>query len=202
MLHFIKEKTLNVATVSLLSLASLAIATPSWGVAIDFSSSDWNKIGDSAAPTQGQITLKSGTLSTIYIDDLETFLDITPGTLDSQTGSNLTTTFGSATTYSAKAGDSVSFQWNFTQNENDFAFVKLNNQIQRLDSNSPTFNAIFSTDQLFGIGVVNVGDSIGTSTLQVSNANYQPVPEPISIFSSLTACGFGVVIRRRFGKKS
>jgi hypothetical protein len=170
-------------------------------VSINFSSNNWVKIGDATTPVQGQITINSGTNSTVFIDDLETFLEITPGTLDTLTGSNLPALFGSATTYSAKAGDSISFNWNFAIDGNDFVFVKFNNQIERLVGNSSTYSATFTTDQLFAFGIVDVGDSIGTSGLQVANANYTPVPEPVTILSSLVACGFGTMMRRRFRKK-
>jgi hypothetical protein len=201
MLDFIKEKTVNIATFSLFSLASLTVATPSWGAAIDFSNG-WKSIGNSSSPAQGRINLQSGLNNPItnYIDDFELFSGITDGGLD--TASGLNSTFGSATTYNAKAGDSISFQWNFTQDQSDFAFIKYNGQIEILNPGSSTFNTTFNSDQLFTFGVVDVDDSIGTSTLQVSNADYQPVPEPISILGSLTACGFGVVIRRLIGKKS
>lgn len=202
MLDFIKEKTVNIATFSLLSLTSLTITTPSWGAAIDFSNNGWNSIGNFATPAQSQINLQSGTGNSLtnYIDNLEFFSGITYGGLDAAT--RLNSAYGSATTYNAKAGDSISFQFNFTQDESDFAFIKYNGQIQILNAGSSTFNTTFNSDQLFAFGVVDVDDSIGTSTLQVTGATYQPVPEPISILGSLTACGFGAVIRRRFGKKS
>jgi hypothetical protein len=209
MLHFIKDKTLNLATFSLLSFASLTIGTPSWGATIDFSSSGWEKIGNSSIPAQGEVNLQSSTNNSLanYIDDLEVFSDITPGGLDTASGldsnNGQISAFGSATRYNAKAGDFISFQLNFSPDLNDFAFIKYNGQIEIFKTAGlSTFNITFNTDQLFVFGVVDVGDSIGTSTLQVTNATYQPVPEPISILGSLTACGFGVVIRRRFGKKS
>jgi hypothetical protein len=58
-----------------------------------------------------------------------------------------------------------------------------------------------------GIGVVDVGDSIGQSTLSVSNANLIPanvqsVPEPATVLGSLTALGFGIKMMRRYRNKS
>jgi hypothetical protein len=165
----------------------------------NFSGSDWQRTGDVTAPALGQVRLNTGTTSTVFIDDLETFLNVTPGTLNTVASP---TTFGSAIGYNVKAGDSIRFDWNFTNIGNDFAFVKVDGAIQQLSGTPSTYTKTFNSDQTFYIGVVDVTDSINSSQLNVTNADYDAVPEPITILGSLGACGFGVVMHRRFRKKA
>jgi hypothetical protein len=198
-MHF-KQK-MNVAVVSLLTVGVSAIMTPSWAAIPDFSSNDWFKTGDVTIPALNQLILTTGTDSTVLIDDLESFLNLTPGTLDSISG--LQTTFGSATRYNAKAGDSISFDWDFLKNGDDFGFFKINDQIQVLSSSSSTFSRFFDSDQSFYIGVVDVNDSIGSSQLRVTRKQQSiPVPEPTSILSILAVGGYGVFLCRRSRKKA
>jgi hypothetical protein len=189
----IKQNLLIASAASLLSVG-IATASPSWAATIDFSS---NKAGDVTAPTPGNatLTLLTGTDSIIGVYPLESFLGVDSGALGVDAVS------GSATSFNANAGDSISFNWNFTQTDNDRAFVKINKNIEFLSGNSSTFQKTFDADSSFSIGVIDLGDSVGTSTLQVTNVNYQSAPEPLTMLGSLTACGFGAIMRRRFGKK-
>jgi hypothetical protein len=189
----IKQNLLIASAASLLSVG-IATANRSWAATINFSIDTSNK-GDVTATTPGNATLLTGTDSIIGIYPLESLLGVDSGALGVDAVS------GSATSFNAKAGDWISFNWNFIQTDNDRAFVTINKNVQFLSGNSSTFQTTFGADSSFSIGVIDIGDSIGTSTLQVTNANYQPVPEPITVFSSLIACGFGTIMRRRFGKK-
>lgn len=132
------------------------------------------------------------------------------------------------TTISALAGDKLNFTWNFLTNEtaisapltpsNDFAFVTINGDVNKLAdftnaSNSSNFfdsetgqNAFSYTfaqqgNYQVGIGVVDVDDYAVTSALQVSNAEVEPVPEPLTIFGTGIAAGFGFMFRRKRSKK-
>lgn len=134
------------------------------------------------------------------------------------------------TSYNAKAGDQLTFNWQFLTNETDayykgFGFFSANTTIYQLanitNATNPssffkyetgigsytyTFNADGNYNLAFG--VVDINDTSITSGLQITNANLQPanvnlqsVPEPISIVSSMIALGCGASLRQRFGKK-
>jgi hypothetical protein len=131
---------------------------------------------------------------------------------------------GIKNTINATAGDRLTFNWKFLTNEvdstfNDFAFLSVDNTIIQLANvsnatiTSSTFDketAVTSYTYTFpntaaynvAFGVVDVGDYTTSSGLEISNANIEPVPEPITIMGSLVALGFGGCLRRRFGKKS
>ncbi|MBV6626143.1 MAG: PEP-CTERM sorting domain-containing protein [Rivularia sp. (in: Bacteria)] len=132
------------------------------------------------------------------------------------------------TTITALAGDKLNFKWNFLTNEtatsapftplNDFAFVSINGVVNKLAdftnaSNSSNFfdsetgqNAFSYTfaqqgNYQVGIGVVDIDDYGVTSALQVTNAEVEPVPEPLTILGTGVAAGFGFMFRRKRSKK-
>lgn len=189
----IKQNLLIASAASLLSVGSLATASPSWAAAIDFSSNTWNKTGTITPTTVGNASLLTDSLIDAFT--LEGLLGVDSGALGVDAVS------GSATSFNAKAGDSISFNWDFTQTDNDRAFVKINKNVQFLSGNPSNYQTTFVADSSFSIGVIDVGDSIGTSTFQVTSANYQAAPEPLTMLGSLTAFAFGTIMRRRFGKK-
>jgi hypothetical protein len=65
---------------------------------------------------------------------------------------------------------------------------------------SYTFSA--SGNYTLAFGVVDVDDFNVSSALHIKNANYEPVPEPLTVLGSLTALGFGAGLRQRFRKKA
>lgn len=119
-------------------------------------------------------------------------------------------------TFTAKAGDVLTFDWNFMTNElestlvgsnNDFAFFTLNPLLSKLADTSSTFVTsltpflnetgfkTFSTKisapgtYTLGFGVVNVDDPMFDSALAVDNVTLASVPEPTSVLGVLA---FGV----------
>ena len=206
MLASIKHSVFTVGTASLLSLGTLTLASPTYAISLDFNT--WDSIGD---VTNNQTTLNSGTDSTAFtgggVGSLDGFLGITPGSLDSLApistfgaiqGSAIKNTFTSI-----NVGDVLSFNWNFSTTDTDSAFVTINNSVIALTGSTP-FSYNFTTAGIYniGIGVVDVDDAFGKSTLTVSNANLQTVPEPGSILGALTGMSCGVGMLRRFGKKA
>jgi hypothetical protein len=159
-------------------------------------------------------------------DNLETFLGVIPGTLpgNPQEGSAVRTTLA------ASAGDVFSFDWVFRTNDsvnNDYAFVTIDSQVFNLanissattipggtlgsnpnpylrQTGNNTFSYTFNTAGTYnvGIGVVDVNDFITSSGLSFTNANTQPVPEPLTILGSGIAAGFGVILKRKQAKKA
>lgn len=234
-------------------------ATPSDAVVINFD--DWQKFGDVITPAAGSTSMsndrlvdddvlnddqnppENGTFSyTKNIPALRAFPRNPDGILQPRLGLDRDTLDilgqareGSAvkTTYDAKAGDKLTFNWQFLTNEteakyNDFGFFSVSTknssdnttntivyQLANITnaSNPSTFflqetgiNSYlytFSTDGTYDLafGVVDIDDPKVTSGLQITNANLQSAPEPISIVSSIVALGCGASLRRRFGKK-
>jgi hypothetical protein len=204
-----KHSLLTAGTVSLLSFGTLAVANPAKAASVDFTT--WQKIGD-VTTTPSQATLQSGTGNTVLNDgsagSISTFLGVaSPFDLDPP-GSFAGATAGSAikNTFNANVGDVLSFNWNFSTTDTDSAFVTINGAVTALTGNSPfsyTFGAAGS--YLFGIGLVDVDDTLGLSQLLVTNAQFnstlQPVPEPTTMLGSLTALGLGAGMLKRFRKK-
>ncbi|MEA5502280.1 PEP-CTERM sorting domain-containing protein [Halotia wernerae UHCC 0503] len=209
MLISLKHSILTTGTVSLLSLGSLSLASPSYAVNLDLTS--WNTIGDVNPIASDQAILNSGTINTVSTGggtgSLEEFLDVPAGSLDPDPDNFVFSTFGSAikTTFTGiQTGDVFDFNWDFSTSDTDSAFVTINNSVIPLAASGNVFKYSFTNAGNYnvGIGIIDVGDSIGGSQLTVSNANLKPVPEPLTILGSLTALSFGVAMRRRFGKKN
>lgn len=136
--------------------------------------------------------------------------------------------FGAATEGSAittnlnvRQGDRLIFDWNYLTNDasNDYAFFVANGVVTRLadvsnasnnstnfysETGARTFNYTFANTGNFqvGIGVVDIGDFSSTSALQISNAQTEPVPEPLTILGTAVAGGFGVMLRRKRSKQA
>jgi hypothetical protein len=224
-------------------------ATPSYAVVINFD--DWQKIGDVVTPALGSTSMSndgslgfnnsrsddkpspSGTYNYSKTTLAQDALDRNPnGSLQSNLGfinSALDVVDqayeGSAikTTYNAKAGEQLTFNWKFLTNEtdktfNDYGFFSVNTTVYQLANitNAATPSSLFKNETATGsysytfdtdgnynlaFGVVDMNDFSVTSALQITNANLQPAPEPISIVSSIVALGCGASLRRRFGKK-
>ncbi|NEP52138.1 MAG: hypothetical protein F6K65_26410, partial [Moorea sp. SIO3C2] len=167
--QFFNVLTLCSGTVSLVSAATLLSANPALAIVNgSFETGDfteWETIGDTSiqtaafesGPTDGefQALLSTGVFNTVSVtvpvSDIETFLGLTAGSL--ATIPNLpnvdTPTDGSAIqqTFTAQAGDVLTFDWNFITNEftssttdifNDFSFVSISKMVDGLaDINSP-----------------------------------------------------------------
>ncbi|MCM0593809.1 MAG: PEP-CTERM sorting domain-containing protein [Gloeotrichia echinulata DEX184] len=204
MLLGIKKSLFTAGATSLLSLGTLAIANPTYAASIDLS--NWGTIGDTIV-NNSQAAINSGTVNTALAGggtgSIEDFLGISAGSLD-PVGSTFGATQGSAikkTFTSINAGDVFRFNWNFATSDTDSAFVTINNSVIPLTGSTP-FSYSFATagNYNIGIGVVDVEDTIGNSTLTVSDADLQAVPEPMTILGSAVALLFGTVMRLRLTK--
>lgn len=207
---------------------------------------DWTSIGDvstqtddfDATPTQGNSQALLTTASSTFVDDstgtfnfsgnepatvgtaggLEDFLGLPLGSLP---GSDSFFNFpfeGSALkqTFSAQAGDVLSFDWNFLTNDDpsnqDYAFVVLDNlsklaqTTDNLNSSSTvfsqetgfqTFSHTFTSASEFSLalGVVDAGDFNNSSALLVDNVTLTTpaaVPEPGSVVGVLLFGALGI----------
>jgi hypothetical protein len=134
-------------------------------------------------------------------------------------------------TITVTAKEKLSFDWLFATNETsnkDFGFFLVNNEVFKLADytnaslpgtsggsqknigifqkntgfNNYTYTFSRAGTYTIGFGVVDVDDYITTSALEVKNATLTPVPEPVTVLGSLTALGFGVIMRRLRQKMS
>lgn len=224
-------------------------AVPSYAVVINFD--DWQKIGDVVTSGLGSTSMSndssiglnnsrsddkpnpSGTYNYTKITSaVDAFTRTQAGALQKDLGflDSALDIVGEAyegsaikTTYNAKTGDKLTFDWQFLTNEtdanfNDFGFFSVNTTVYQLanitnatntsnffgkETGIGSYTYTFDTDGDYNLafGVVDINDPAVTSGLQINNANLQAAPEPISIVSSIVALGCGASLRRRFGKK-
>ena len=174
--------TLGLALVS--SLGAIAISTPAYSISVDLATFD--SIGD---VTNNNTVIQSGTGDTVDVDALETFLGFTL---------NADTTYGSAIkqTFNFNAGDRFSFDWTSNIDSQDQAFVAINNAIQVLSTGS-SYSYTFATagNYQVAMGIVDLFDSTGESTLTLSNAQIQPVPwetDALPVVGTTLLFGIGI----------
>ena len=163
---------------------------------------------------------------TVAGSDLESFLGLAPESLNALGNGKVEEGSAIKKTFTAKAGDVLTFDWNFMTNElestlvgsnNDFAFFTLNPLLSKLADPSSSFVTsltpflnetgfkTFSTKiftpgtYTLGFGVVNVGDPMFDSALAVDNVKLASVPEPTSVLGILAfgALGAGSMWRRK-----
>ncbi len=157
---------------------------------------------------------------------LSAALGLPAGGLDSlkQPGDVGNVVLGSAIqqSFTANAGDQISFNWNFLSDEssnangNDFAFLLFDGTLTRLantfTASGPTLS-VFTYETGFksmsfalpasgahsiAFGVVDVDDALGASALLVDNVTVTAVPEPSSVMLLLAGLALvGVTARRR-----
>ena len=229
--------TLCSGTVSLVSAATLLSTNPVLAIVNgSFETGDftpWATIGDTSieteafgsGPTDGdfQALLTTG-FGSVPVSDIETFLGLTDGSL--ATIPNLPNvgnpTEGSAIqqTFTAHAGDVLTFDWNFLTEEftssfdpalfNDFSFVSIAKMVDGLaDTNSPlfidsltpfleetgfqSFSYTVETSGTYslGLGVLDDDDDVVDSGLLIDNVKLTPVPEPASILGLLALGALG-----------
>lgn len=215
------KQTFTAAAI-VVSLGTLA-AKPSQAVSIDFSS--WNSTGNVSNVGNGQVNLETSN-GTLGNRPLQSFVGVNPTDLDiggeAFQGSVVTNNITVA------AGDKLNFSYNFLTDEtttqapftplNDFAFVSIDGAVQKLADFNDAINASTSFDSetgltnfsrtfanagtfQVGLGVVGVDDFNNPSALQITNAEIEPVPEPLTILGTLVAGGFGTMFRRKRSKK-
>jgi hypothetical protein len=210
---FIRQKIEQAIVFSFLGLSSFTVVSPSFAASLDLSS--WDRSGDVVA-VPGQATLTNAfsdgsddasnynvsNNDPTYINSLETFLGLNSGGLglDASEGSAIKKAFN------VLVGDVISFDYSFLTYDtlsSDRAFVTISNNVIPLTGSSP-FSYTFATSGIYniGIGVIDVNDTSGSSTLSVTNANYQSVPEPITTLGSILAGGFGLMLKRKHIKQA
>ncbi|MGB6295514.1 MAG: PEP-CTERM sorting domain-containing protein [Rivularia sp. (in: cyanobacteria)] len=162
----------------------------------------------------------SGNNPVIAGTPLETAVGLNPGDLDNDLFNAATEGSAITTNLNVRQGDRLSFDWNYLTNDSfdDYAFFVANGVITRLadvsnalnsstnfnlETGTRTFNYTFANagNYQVGIGVVDIGDFNSTSALQITNAQTEPVPEPLTILGTAVAGGFGVMLRRKRSKK-
>ena len=183
----------------------------------------WQTIGDASietssfgsGPTEGiyQSLLTSGN-SSVSDTQLENFLGLAFGSLDSLGNGDATVGSAIKQTVTVSAGSELSFDWNFLTNENtptifnDFGFVSITSETSETLANtnssflfSPTifneetgfatFSHTFATDGTFtiGVGVVDVEDTVVDSGFLVDNFSFtgDVVVDPVSQIVSINS---------------
>lgn len=242
-LALVKYSTLTAGVVSLISLSSFTSTANAASIANgSFETGNftgWSTIGNASVetaefgtdPTKGTSQASLTTeFDTVSSSALESFLGLAPKSLSGLRNGKVVEGSAIQQTFTAKAGDVLTFDWNFLTNEssessstnNDFAFATLKPFLLELaDASSAsatsltsfpdetgfqTFSTVISTPGTYtlGVGVANVGDTLFDSGLVVDNAKLTPVPEPSSVLGTL-ALGVlvtGSVLRRKQKQKA
>ena len=185
-----------------LALAScfgaIAFSTPAYSINVyDVDLSMFDSIGDVSS---GNTVIQSGTFSTVETGggagSLEEFLGIDPTDFNNAIPDAY---YGSAIRFQRfifNAGDQFSFDWAFNTSDSDQAFVAINNAIQVLSTGSP-YSHTFANAGTYQIamGVVDLYDSTGVSTLTLSNAQIQAVPwetDALPVVGTTLLFGIGI----------
>jgi hypothetical protein len=182
--------TLGLALAS--SFGAIVFSTPAYSINVDLSTFD--AIGD---VSNSNTTISSG--STVFTSggtgSLEEFLGIDPTNFNNAIPD---TTYGSAIkqTLTFNAGDQFSFNWNFNTSDSDQAFVAIGNAISVLSGSNP-YSYTFATSGNYQVamGVLDVTDSTGISSLTLSNAQIQAVPwetDALPVVGTTLLFGIGI----------
>jgi len=170
-------------------------------------------IGNSTDNGGGSYTLSSGTGS-VSDSSIETFVGLSSGALDTISTGNATEGSALSDSFSIVTGDTFSFDWLWTSNEafgasyNDFSFVYLSlggigilADTFTVDNTSGSFSWTATSSGLltYGIGVMDVNDTIVDSFITVSNINTSTsVPEPASLaLLAIGIAGFSISRKKK-----
>lgn len=209
----------NLTGLALAALACSAQAQVGTG-----SLSGWTSVGD-AASQGGSLWLSTAFIdgvddgggypfasSAVDIASVETAAGLAPYALDLAPDDYATEGSLVSQSFTASAGQRLSFQWSFSTAETlfeDHAFVVINGQVSTLATRSAPGAAVNSFSQLIGqdglvrlsFGVVDTQDVLGVSVLRIDNLQLAAVPEPMP--SAMLLAGLGVLgwvgARRRRG---
>ncbi|MDY6783804.1 MAG: PEP-CTERM sorting domain-containing protein [Cyanobacteriota bacterium] len=231
----VKSSALAASFISLMGLSTIFGVESSYAAIVNggFETGDfdgWETIGNTSietaafgsGPKEGdfQALLRTSSSSDF---ELETFLDLPLGSLDTLGNGNATEGSAIKQTFTAKAGQVVNFHWNFLTDEldfdpnpstfNDFAFVSLAS-LNELGDTSLTFaNSLteFSNETGFqkfsyiipttgvytlGIGVTDVGNRIFESGLLVDKVVVTPEPASVIGLLAVVFLGAGSAFKR------
>jgi hypothetical protein len=184
-----------------------------------------------SGPTEGrfQALLSTGGF-TVPDSSLEAFLGLARGSLDRLGNGNATSGSAIRQTFAGRAGDILTFNWNFLTDEitnpsnrfNDFSFVSLRVLSELADTRFPIFRLSptpFNEETGFrtfsftlpmtgtytlGLGAIDVRDTAINSGLLVDNVKLTSVPEPTSTLGvlALGAFGAGSLLKRKRQQKA
>ena len=153
-----------------------------------------------SGPTEGIYqALITNDLGAVTDTELETFLNLTPQTLDNLGNGDVTEGSAIAQTVTVSAGTQLSFDWNYLTNEvngddlfNDFAFISIESEDSQIFADTFSFldvsdTGVFSQETGFGsfdytfensgtftigVGVVDVGDTGVSTGLLLDNFSF------------------------------
>lgn len=195
------QSFLIASAISSLSTVSLAIA-PAQSLTLE-NFNTWTPSGEVSIPGLGTATLSTGGTPTdaLLSPDLQIFLNVPDDGLDlslldqAYEGSALQKTF------LAQAGDRFNFDWNFSTSDDDYAFLLVNGIRTNLAA-SGSFQYVFNTAGSYrvALGLVDIGDFSGDSTLEIRDGTYTTVPTP-ALLPGLIAFGVGCWNRRRANQR-
>lgn len=168
---------------------------------------------DDAPAAAGAFNLSGTSAALVGVPGgVEAFSGLSLGSLDPDPAAGIWAFEGSALrqTLAVAAGDTLRLDWHFSSQEdpltgmNDYAFLVIDGLLIRLTDvsnavGSGQFSYSFNTAGTveLALGVVDVGDFIGTSTLGIDNVvldSALAVPEPGSL--ALALLGLGMLRRR------
>jgi hypothetical protein len=198
------------STVLALGIAAIANVTiggvaPANAASITgFPAPPWTSTG-SITPSLGvspaSVELSTGGTATDATNSsLQNFLSIAPDALDDL--ANLIQAFeGSALKLSVNAGDQLTLDFNSVlADADDYAFTVFNGVVTGLGTASGSLNQTFGSSGLFGIGIVDRGDTFGDSSLFLRNATFTtaatPVPTP-ALLPGLIGLGLSAMRKRK-----
>ncbi|MEB3295389.1 MAG: PTPA-CTERM sorting domain-containing protein [Synechococcales bacterium] len=184
---------------------SLVVANPVQAASlVDFNAADRTGGNVTNFGTPGTVDLASDGIDNFF-GDLETFVGLDPalfelnnppGSLDPQDQAYQ----GSAVRFNVNAGDTITFDWAFDlfDNDSDYAFFVFNGVREIFANADGAGNRSFTatTAGLFSLGLVDIGDTLGPSTLNLQNVQITPIPTP-ALLPGLVGLGVTTLRRRR-----
>ncbi|WP_017319447.1 PEP-CTERM sorting domain-containing protein [Mastigocladopsis repens] len=186
-----------------------------------------------SGPTEGsQQALTLTAKPAVAASEIESFLGLATGSLNGIANKNVQNGSAIKQTFSATAGQKLTFDWNFLTDEGrtgqagvdytDFGFVSLGIVSELADTKFSTFSLSdadfraetgFNTfeyiiqtsgEYILGVGVANVNDTKVHSALLVDNVKLASVPEPGSMLGILAVGAFGAtsLLKRKQQQKA